>query len=111
MPVPIHPDNLVVARVSIINPKHFTNPNRITEIVANMKQKVEEVYIYDCPDGLIIFDRYIEPLKTKIFYQEIMNYRSGINDFLSLKDKIIRKEEVDMKWLDGNFCFWLLENS
>lgn len=99
-----------VARVSIINPANFNNRNRIAEIIAEIKEKINEVYIYDCPMGLIIFDKYIDPINVKNFYNEIIDYKQGIGENLTRLEKSVREKEVAMKWQDGNFCYWLLES-
>jgi hypothetical protein len=98
-----------MARVSIIDPTNFKNKDRIATIIAEFKKEIKEVYIYDCPMGLIIFDKYVEPLEVKKFYKEIIDYKQAIGEKLSDIEMIIREEEVYYKWMDGNFSYWILE--
>lgn len=98
-----------IARTTIIRLDDFSNKDEIADIVAYLQIQYKHVFVYKCPMGLIIFDRYIDNDKVNIYYREIMDYQNAVEEDLEMEDIIIRIQEVEQKWLNGNFNYWLLE--
>lgn len=91
------------------------HPQKIGEVIDKLKTKYKNIYIYRIPYflnvsmPLIIFDRFIVLDDAIKYYKDIINYYNCKNEILNSKEEKMRHEEVENKWFNGNFNFWILD--